>query len=250
MCLFGSTSPSYLVLQSLDLTNDWLEKTAPAAFSKTVERVNAMKTILTHEGLVLAGEEPLKLTVDCVASRVGSGLTFADRLRDFDIECEYADRDVVVLMFAPNNTDDDYQKLSIAVHMLMQVQRHIPESNLERPNFSGRLPERRRTSRRAAPPDRDRPGLRRGRTHCCRRPHRLSAGGAAGGPRRTGGPECHCRHGVLQHPKHLCLEIKIRFAKGKAQNAGMRSVPVLYYSGSFILWSPASRRPCSGPSRG
>ena len=142
MCLFGSTSPSYLVLQSLDLTNDWLEKTAPAAFSKTVERVNAMKTILTHEGLVLAGEEPLKLTVDCVASRVGSGLTFADRLRDFDIECEYADRDVVVLMFAPNNTDDDYQKLSIAVHMLMQVQRHIPESNLERPNFSGRLPER------------------------------------------------------------------------------------------------------------
>lgn len=142
MCLFGSTSPSYLILQSLDLANDWLEKTAPAAFSKTVERVSAIKTILSHEGLTLTGEEPLKLTIDCTASCVGSGLVFADRLRDFGIECEYADRDVVVLMFAPNNTDDDYQKLSIAVHMLMQVQRHLPDSGAERPAFSNRLPER------------------------------------------------------------------------------------------------------------
>ncbi|MBQ8084149.1 MAG: amino acid decarboxylase [Clostridia bacterium] len=142
MCLFGSTSPSYLILQSLDLANDWLEKNAPAAFSKTVERVSAIKTILSHEGLSLTGEEPLKLTIDCVASQVGSGLVFADRLRDFGIECEYADRDVVVLMFAPNNTDDDYQKLSIAVHMLMQVQKHMPASDAPRPSFSNRLPER------------------------------------------------------------------------------------------------------------
>ena len=142
MCLFGSTSPSYLILQSLDLANDWLEKTAQTAFQKTAERVRAIRMILEHEGLAFMGDEPLKLTVDCVASRVGSGLTFADRLRDFDIECEYADRDVVVLMFAPNNTDDDYQKLSIAVHMLMQVQRHLPASDAKRPSFSNRLPER------------------------------------------------------------------------------------------------------------
>lgn len=142
MCLFGSTSPSYLILQSLDLANDWLEKTAPEAFQKTAERVDAVKLILQHEGLVLMGDEPLKVTIDCVASKVGSGTAFADRLRDFGVECEYADRDVVVLMFAPNNPDDDYQKLSIAVHMLMQVQRHLPDSGAEHPPFSNRLPER------------------------------------------------------------------------------------------------------------
>ncbi|MDO4405706.1 MAG: amino acid decarboxylase [Eubacteriales bacterium] len=142
MCLFGSTSPSYLILQSLDLANAWLEKTAPAAFSKTVERVRAIRTILTHEGLVLMGEEPLKLTVDCVGSRVGSGLVFADRLRDFDIECEYADRDVVVLMFSPNNPTEDFEKLSAAVHALMQAQPGMPSAGIERPPFSDRLPER------------------------------------------------------------------------------------------------------------
>lgn len=142
MCLFGSTSPSYLVLQSLDLTNDWLEKTAPAAFSKTVERADAVKALMQSEGLTLTGDEPLKVTVDCASSHIGSGIVFADRLRDFDIECEYADRDVVVLMFAPNNTNEDYEKLSVAVHMLMQVQKLMPESDPERPSFSNRLPER------------------------------------------------------------------------------------------------------------
>ena len=59
MCLFGSTSPSYLILQSLDLANDWLEKTAPAAFSKTVERVDAVKAQMQSEGLVVMGDAPL-----------------------------------------------------------------------------------------------------------------------------------------------------------------------------------------------
>ncbi len=123
MCLFGSTSPSYLILQSLDLANDWLENEALSAFSKTIEQVSAVKALLEHEGLTLLGEEPLKVTIDCASSGIGSGQEFADRLRDFEIECEYADTDVVVLMFAPNNTGEDYEKLSIAIHMLMQVER-------------------------------------------------------------------------------------------------------------------------------
>ena len=142
MCLFGSTSPSYLILQSLDLCNDWLEKTARTAFSETAERVDAVKAQMQSEGLVLTGEEPLKVTVDCAASKTGPGTAFADRLRDFDIECEYADRDVVVLMFSPNNSNDDYEKLSAAVHVLMQGSQGVPSTNIERPSFSDRLPEK------------------------------------------------------------------------------------------------------------
>lgn len=123
MCLFGSTSPSYLILQSLDLCNEWLSKQAKKSFSKTAERVEDVKQRLRAEGLRLLGDEPLKVTIDCVTSGLESGELFADRLRDFGIECEYADREVVVLMFSPQNTDDDYENLSIAVHMLMQVER-------------------------------------------------------------------------------------------------------------------------------
>ena len=142
MCLFGSTSPSYLILQSLDLGNEWIEKNAQTAFSETAERVDAVKAQMESEGLVLMGDEPLKTTVDCVASNVGPGTAFADRLRDFDIECEYADRDVVVLMFAPNNPKEDFEKLSAAVHALMPAQPGMPFTDNDRPPFSDRLPEK------------------------------------------------------------------------------------------------------------
>ena len=123
MCYFGSTSPSYLILQSLDLGNAWLAEKGREALVAASERVSALKGALVKEGLSLIGEEPLKVTIDCVASGLDSGTAFSDRLRDFDVECEYVDRDVVVLMFSPFKREEDYEKLSIAVHMLMQVER-------------------------------------------------------------------------------------------------------------------------------
>lgn len=142
MCLFGSTSPSYLILQSLDLCNAWLEQEGPEALRRTAERVEALKEVLEEEGLSLLGEEPLKVTIDCTLSGLEQGTVFADRLRDFGVEPEYADRDVVVLMFAPGNEERDYETLTTAVHMLMRVQRHLPASDAKRPSFSNRLPER------------------------------------------------------------------------------------------------------------
>lgn len=145
MCAFGSTSPSYLMLQSLDLCNAWLKEKGRAAFSEAVERVAALKDTLQSEGLSLLGDEPLKVTIDCVTSKLDAGTAFADRLRDFGVECEYADRDVVVLMFSPFNGEEDYEKLKVAVHMLMQVER-IRQSSGEalpkpqRPFLSALLP--------------------------------------------------------------------------------------------------------------
>lgn len=123
MCLFGSTSPSYLILQSLDLCNAWLSDEAPSAFAETAGRVTALKETLLDEGLELLGNEPLKVTIDCRSSLQEPGTVFADRLRDFSIECEYADRDTVVLMFSPFSRPDDHQQVELAVHMLMQVER-------------------------------------------------------------------------------------------------------------------------------
>ncbi|MBO7689541.1 MAG: amino acid decarboxylase [Clostridia bacterium] len=118
MGLFGSTSPSYLVLQSLDLCNDWLEKTAHSAFAETLERVEAVRDQMKEKSLALSGEESLKITLDAPGSGLGTGTELAEWFRSAGIECEYADRDFVVFMFSPFNRGEDFDALARAVRAL------------------------------------------------------------------------------------------------------------------------------------
>ncbi len=118
MCLFGSTSPSYLILQSLDLCNAWLEESASAAFAGTEERLSIIKEVIRSRGLTLTGEEPLKLTIDCNASGMAPGDIAAKTFREVGVECEYADRDHIVFMFSPQNTPQDFAKTERATRLL------------------------------------------------------------------------------------------------------------------------------------
>ncbi len=132
MCLFGSTSPSYLILQSLDLCNAWLAENASAAFSEAENRLSILKEVISSRGLALMGEEPLKLTLDCASTGLEPGTVVADTFRDFGVECEYADRDVVVFMFSPQNGPQDYAKLERATRLLTpgMLGMHLPAAPL------------------------------------------------------------------------------------------------------------------------
>lgn len=104
LALFGSTSPSYLTMASLDLCNAWLAGEGPARIRAAAARLGALKEELTRRGWALAGDEPLKLTLD--AARSGwDGFALADLLRRGGVEPEYADRDHVVLM-ASGSTEE------------------------------------------------------------------------------------------------------------------------------------------------
>ena len=132
MCMFGSTSPSYLILQSLDLCNAWLAESGSEAFAEAENRVSILKEVIASRGLRLMGEEPLKLTIDCAASGLGPGTDVAERFRDFGVECEYADRDTIVFMFSPQNTPQDYAKLERATRLLSpgMLGMHLPAAPL------------------------------------------------------------------------------------------------------------------------
>ena len=56
----------------------------------------------------MAGEEPLKLTLDA-AARGWNGLELAEYLRTGCVEPEYADRDFCVLMASPETTPEDFR---------------------------------------------------------------------------------------------------------------------------------------------
>ena len=109
MALFGSTSPSWLILQSLDAANPYLGQ-LPQAIAAIAPRVAALKGALLAHGFVLVGDELLKITVH--ASHWGySGEEIADILEGNNIFCEFADRDFIVFMLSPQNTPEELEQL-------------------------------------------------------------------------------------------------------------------------------------------
>ncbi len=106
MALFGSTSPSYLTLMSLDLCNACLADGYAQRLEATVHRIDALRARLAQSGWRALPSDPLKLTLDaCAAGTTGQAL--AGRLRAGGVECEYADSESLVLMLAPENTQEE-----------------------------------------------------------------------------------------------------------------------------------------------
>lgn len=102
MELFASTSPSYLILQSLDAANRYLDGDYPRRLAEFVWFVAGMKERLERAGFVLVGNEPLKLTI-AAKSRGYTGTQLADLLAQQKLVCEFSDPDHVVLMLTPEN---------------------------------------------------------------------------------------------------------------------------------------------------
>lgn len=109
LALFGSTSPSYLILQSLDMGNQYLEG-YPGKLAAFVEKVAELKVRLKARGYSLYGEEPLKITVDAKAYGY-TGQTLADLLHRKNIICEFSDPDYLVLMLTPEIGEDGLSQL-------------------------------------------------------------------------------------------------------------------------------------------
>ena len=97
LVLFGSTSPSYLILQSLDAANAYLAENCRENLARTVAKLDELKKRLASHGYQLVGNEPLKMTL-ATKSFGYTGVEFAEHLRENGIECEFADNDFVVLM--------------------------------------------------------------------------------------------------------------------------------------------------------
>ena len=114
LALFGSTSPSYLVLQSLDRLNAYLADGYNERLSSLAKRVNSLKTHLVEAGYILYGNEPTKITL--ATKEYGyTGTDFAKILSEKGIVCEYADPDFVVFMLTDEIGEEGLFRLEKAL---------------------------------------------------------------------------------------------------------------------------------------
>ena len=112
LALFGSTSPSYLILQSLDAANAVLAGEFPGQLAKTAQAVTELKSRLT--GYRFLGDEATKLTIDAKAYGY-TGTELAEHLRHKGLECEFADPDFLVLMCGTGTDFTNLEKVLSSV---------------------------------------------------------------------------------------------------------------------------------------
>ena len=114
MSLFASTSPSWLILQSLDRMNAELAGDYPDWICRAADRVEDMKKILCLDGWKLVGDEPMKLTLNA-AEHGYSGEELQAVLHHAGIECEFADRRYLVFMPSAETSETDWSRLLSAL---------------------------------------------------------------------------------------------------------------------------------------
>ena len=138
MSLFASTSPSYLILASLDFANRRLADTFRDEIKNVSERAKNLCIKLAKHGYTILGEEPLKISI-APKSFGYTGEEIAEKLRAEKVECEFSDRDFLVLMLSADTTDED---IGMAEAALLGVSRREPIAE-EMPHLS---PPKRRLS--------------------------------------------------------------------------------------------------------
>lgn len=121
MSLFGSSSPSYLILQSLDAANDRMMRFRDD-LADLLPKAAALKQRLSDHGYMLAGEELLKVTL-CPKSFGYTGTEIAGILERHGMYPEFYDPDHVVLMLTPYNDADELNRLEA---LLCGLPRKVP----------------------------------------------------------------------------------------------------------------------------
>lgn len=107
---FSSTSPSYLIMASLDAANEVLDTTFKKSLFECIQRVDGLKNTLIQHGYTILSGEPMKITIS--TKEFGyTGNEIANLLMECDIYPEFYDSDYIVLMPSPYNTKDDLKRL-------------------------------------------------------------------------------------------------------------------------------------------
>ena len=117
MALFASTSPSWLILQSLDRCNLKLAEAWPVRLKAFLPEVQICRERLTEQGYHFTGDEPLKWTITAKAFGY-TGDELHHQLRKRGIECEFSDPDFLVMMLSPETGKDGMDRLTRALEAI------------------------------------------------------------------------------------------------------------------------------------
>lgn len=122
LSLFGSTSPSYLILRSLDVVNAYVDGGYSERLRDFSASADKLKGRLSSVGYTLVGDEPMKLTL-ATKSYGYTGRELAETLAENGIMCEFCDEDFLVLMLSCELGEEC---LSTLENVLCSIEKRAP----------------------------------------------------------------------------------------------------------------------------
>jgi arginine/lysine/ornithine decarboxylase len=115
MELFGSTSPSFLTLISIEKCLNWIKSKGKSKFNYMLKEVNAVKTLAKRNGVLSSAPcEPARIVLD-FSNFVCDDEILLDYFRKFKIEPEFIINKVVVLIPSAFNSGRDWKRLRISL---------------------------------------------------------------------------------------------------------------------------------------
>ncbi len=115
--IFGSSSPSYLIMASLDAFNGAADELKEELTSFCKE-VSAVKAQIVQMGFNVRKSDPMRIVV--ASDGRFTGEDFAKALRVCKCEPECFDKDYVIMMLSPYNTGDDLKRIVKAFRILKE----------------------------------------------------------------------------------------------------------------------------------
>lgn len=110
MGMFGSTSPSYLMMLSLDICNVFLSENARENISKIKKLTEKMKERLSRKYIFTEGQEIFHVAIDAAAMGI-DGKKLGKLLESENCFPEYAGREAVMLLLSAAEREEDIQHL-------------------------------------------------------------------------------------------------------------------------------------------
>lgn len=122
MAMFASTSPSYLIMQSLDRANRYLFEDFREKLAKSVKLWEGVRKRLQNYGWQFTGDEPMKLTI--LPKSFGyTGEELGEYLEKQNIFAEFADPDYTVMMLSSQWEEETARRLE---EVLLSIPRRTP----------------------------------------------------------------------------------------------------------------------------
>lgn len=126
MSVFASTSPSYIQLASLDYCNLYISEKINDGIMSALDEIKMLKSDLKYKYNFIDGE-PFHITITDI-----NGNDMAEKLRQYNIECEYADFNCIVLLLSPVNSKEDFKALKYALENITPIP-YISDKNIKFP---------------------------------------------------------------------------------------------------------------------
>ncbi len=139
MSIFGSTSPSFLILSSIDVCIDWIINHSYKEFKNFIQKITVIKKISGQKNILHKSKfsDPARITLN--TSNIGyTGDEFRKYLHKYKVEPEHCDKYYSIFIPSPFNKDIDFQRLKNAILNLIP-KKEIPES--KKNEYYIRLPE-------------------------------------------------------------------------------------------------------------